>query len=323
MRILLLVFLLASGVLVSGVLADSQAGTCPDTAQAETQEDCPWAGIARTLSERAEQGGVLDLKTAAPELCSQIRRDSRNATFKSLWGESINFDELAKGIIVDPPTLKALAQEFKVPYISDRISHAGVEHTYGYLFSTLKTAFGYKRARWVHGDTDRGFGLVPGTLSPEAPKTSGGTLFSNASYFFGRIAFRTDRRELRQLKSHSSGVAESLRKFNYSVLKPVRLEEVIPSKDVILRTDLVPFTVKPESSDASPNQYLLVYSVVVNGHAKLITGFPVGQSFVDSTLNKDALGDNKPIMTRYNGYIEDVSGETFTGTRRVIPGTNP
>src|SRR6185437_3416867 len=127
--------------------------------------------------------------------------------------------------------------------------HAGMEHTYGYLFSTLKTAFGYKRARWVHGDTERGFGLQVGALGPDTPKVSGGSLFSNATYFFGRIAFRDNPELLAALKRGSKAVAKQILQFDYTSLKTIRLEETIASKNVSLRTDLVPFAIKPENPD--------------------------------------------------------------------------
>src|SRR5205823_4357190 len=108
-----------------------------------------------------------------------------------LWGTSINYDELAKAIIVHPAILRALDKSFvshapmEVQNIDAQapesvatarllgvapthdpaghpLAHAGMEHTYGYLFSVLKTSFGYKRARWVSGESERGFGLKTG-----------------------------------------------------------------------------------------------------------------------------------------------------------------
>ncbi len=303
--------------------ADLQPAVCPDSSLGETQEDCPWGGIARALSQEAQSRPLhpSDLKQAAPALYPQIERDGKLGTLKGLWGTSINYDELAKGIIIDPAILKMLAETFRVKLtdamLADHLSHAGMEHTYGYLFSTLKTAFGYKRARWVHGDTERGFGFPVGTLGPQAPEVSGGTLFVNATWFMGHIAFREEPANLQILKRHENDVAKVLRDFDFTSLKPIRLEETIPSKGVVLRTDLVPFKVTSGDANSTVNSSLLVYSVVVGGKARLITGFPVTQTFVDNTLNKDGLGDNKPITTRYNAYIDGVTGNTFTGTRRV------
>ena len=227
--------------IITLLLATAAHGaTCPDTANGETQEDCPWAGIARGLSELAQTKRLTaeDLKQASPSLFQQITRDAEETSLKALWGTSINYDEFAKGVIVDPAILKVLAETFRVKLtdsmLAEHLSNAGMEHTYGYLFSRLKTAFGYKRARWVRGDLERGFDLPVGTLGPQAPQASGGSFFSNVTYFFGRIAFRDDPGLLRTLEKHSSGVAKCLREFDYSSLKPIRFEESIPSKGIVL-----------------------------------------------------------------------------------------
>jgi hypothetical protein len=316
---LLPLFFLASHAVSQG--ASTQDATCPNTTLGETQEDCPWAEISRT--------SPFDLKKEDPTLATQITTDGERHQLKNLWGQSINYDELAHGIILDPILLKSLSQLFKTPWISDRVTHAGLEHTYGYLFSTLKTAFGYKRARWVHGDIERGFSMTVGTFGPHASETSGGTLFSNVTYFFGEIAFRNDPIPLATLKRFAdmtpNAFAEGVKNFNYSSLKTVRLEETIAnennqtaSRPVVLRTDLVLFPNKPTDVTPNSNQYLLIYSVVTEGSAKLITGFPVSPSFVDQTLNPSNLGEHKPITVRYNAFIEGLSGETLQGTRRIV-----
>jgi hypothetical protein len=303
-RLLKKVFLLA--VLSIG-LSHAALAVCPDPSLGETSEDCPFAEIART----EQAGGKFDLKHSDPLLYGQLLQDAQHSGMKSLWGQSSNFDELAKATIVDPPILKSLAELFKTPWISDQISHAGLEHVYGYLFSTLKTDFGYKRARWVRGEMEGGFGLKEGTLSPETPSGSGGTLFQNVTYFFGRIAFRDDPLRLKTLERDSPEVAKQVKGFNYAELKTQRLEEIIASQKVMIHTDFVPFPTRPD-------HFLLVYSIVSNGVSMLITGFPVDKSFVDNRLNEDDLGEHKPIVTRYNAFLEGISTKSFTGTRRVV-----
>ncbi|MBC7473506.1 MAG: hypothetical protein H7263_04390, partial [Candidatus Sericytochromatia bacterium] len=67
--------------------------------------------------------------------------------------------------------------------------------------------------------------------------------------------------------------------------------------------------------------YLLVYSIYDSDvkQNKLITGFPVEKSFVERTIKADTLGSDKPITTRYNGYIKDLSGVlNITGERKVV-----
>jgi hypothetical protein len=295
--------------------------TCPDSTLKETKQDCPWAGIARELTQRATQKTLTvdDFRALAPQIAAQLKADSSKTDLKALWGESINYDELAHGVILDPAILKAMAEIFKTPYINDRTAHAGMEHTYGYLFSTLLTAYGYKRARWVQGEVEAGFGLPQGVLSPFAPRTKG-TLFENVSFFAGNIAFRGEHDNLKILHRHRFNVSKAIRDFHFFPLKVTRLEETIAegtgNPKVVLRTDLVPFT-HPNTATPTGDQYLLVYSVVVSGSAKLITAFPVNQSMFDSVVIAANLGDAKPIITRYNGFIDGVSGKSFIGSRKV------
>jgi hypothetical protein len=52
--------------------------------------------------------------------------------------------------------------------------------------------------------------------------------------------------------------------------------------------------------------------------AQLITAFPVETSFVESALAADSLGENKPIITRYNAYVDGITGTAWTGLRRKL-----
>jgi hypothetical protein len=287
------------------------------------------------------------LKQLVPDLDHALQADARRDAWKALWGRSINYDELAHGVIVHPAILAAIAERFglrspmilmnfKADAIKDspaaqalgkpvttdpaghQLVHAGMEHTYGYLFSVLKTSFGYKRARWVRGEIEKGFGLEPGLLGP-APQA--GTLFSNVTYFAGHIAFRGEPAKLALLRKGGKDLPAAIRDFDYSKLAPVRVEETVEAKDssgesrkVTLRTDLVPFF-HPQA-----DTHLLVYSVndpMIGGEV-LITAFPVNQSFVDTVTNPGNLGEGKPVQTRYNGFVEGVTGVKLTGTRKLV-----
>lgn len=305
--------------------------SCPDIALAEKEEDCPWAKVARTMIVAADNGHpvVPILKESTPQLVKQIEQDAKNPAFRQLWGMSINFDEFAKGVIVHPAILEALAEVFGAPKPSERIVHAGMEHVYGYLFSVLKTSFGYKRARWVQPTLEQAFELSGGLLGP---KPSQGTLFSNLTYFLGRIAFRSDRKELDVVRNRGSAHVEiprTLLQFPYNKLKITRLAETVtfPSelnkaRKIFLRTDFVSFLRVPEGQK---NTHLLIYSVVDPqlGGARLITAFPVEKSFYEKAIHSDGLGPDKPVMTRYNAYIEGLSGKEFKGERQVIQSEKP
>ena len=246
-------------------------------------------------------------------LARELSQDSKRIEWKSLWGSSINFDELAKGIIVQPAILKELAERFGVAYHEDsRIVHAGMEHTYGYLFSTLQTSFGFKRARWVQDDIEFGFGLPRGMLGP-APTE--GTLFSNVTYFIGNIVYGQEAAtsgELEEIKEGTVEIPKVLREYSFEKLQTARLKETVEvpgavPRQVTLRSDFVTF---PNIAAGRSNSALLIYSVQDSQEkvVHLITAFPVASSFVDQALAAQGLGPDKPIITRYNAYVSGVTG---------------
>lgn len=346
--------------------SDAQSkNACPDASIGETAQDCPWAGVARSLirAPKADIGSLLE--QLLPDLDAQLRSDAKRGAWKKLWGKSINFDELAQGVIVHPAILQTLSDKLRIPMgplhlthqaggnapglrdprppggeagapgdalreaarsmptdeSGHQLVHAGLEHTYGYLFSVLRTSFGYKRARWVEGEIARGFGLAEGLLSP---RPSEGTLFANVTYFAGRIAFRDEPSKIALLKRSAAGLPKALRDFPFGRLKPVRLDESVSAKDgtgdvrtVSLRTDLVPFLA---SAAPGKSSHLLIYSIKdpSRGGSALITAFPVAASFVEMVLKPEDLGDGRPVKSRYNAYVEGVSGKTLTGARKVL-----
>lgn len=308
-------------------LAHASSSTCPDLTLGEKAEDCPWSEVARNLISEADAGRPVlpTLKSSVPELFKQIERDAKNPSLRSLWGKSINFDEFAKGIIVHPEIIKSIGSIFGSEVTDQRVVHAGMEHVYGYLFSVLKTPYGYKRARWVQPTLEQGFQLTSKILSPTPPE---GTLFGNLTYFIGKIAFRNDPIELnilKKLKKDSPQVAKELITFPYNKLKVTRLIETLSvptssekTRTITLRTDLVRFQTDPQDQS---NSHLLIYSIVDPelGGAKLVTAFPVDTAFVEKTLNPENLGKEKTVLARFNAFVEGLSGKELKGERQVIP----
>lgn len=315
--------LVATGCSLPRNASASSTGRCPDEAAGETVEDCPWAAWARELEVEAgdTEGLARKFRERARIIAVQIEADSRRTAWKDLWGRSINYDEYAKGTIVRPALIETLSSIFGTS-VEDRLVHAGLEHTYGYLFSTLKTPFGYKRARWVRGEIETGLDLPKGLLGPSP---AGGTLFSNATYFFGRIAFRGEANPLGALDRHKSAVPKPLRDYDYESLPVTRLEETIRGvvkgmpRTVVLRTDLIPFKKVP----AGPgNTFLLIYSVKDSRKgSQLITAFPVEKGFVDRVSDSAGLGDDKPIVTRYNAHVDGITGQSHRGSRVLLGAT--
>lgn len=308
------------------------ASACPslDAKLKETEVDCPFAGQVRDLGTfmTTTEKAKAKFMELAPEVAARVQKESAlSKDFKMLWGASTNFDEGMKAIILNDTLYDALAEIMgNVPARNDRVVHAGTEHTYGYLFSNLLTAYGYKRLRWVRPDIEQGFGLSAGTIAPFP--TQGG-LFANVTYFAGSIAFRNEPAALKILDNEKAMVASNLVAFNYSGLKVTRLEEIValtPTRTVALRTDFVPFTDK-----IGDNAEVLIYSVLDSDQAlpSLITMFPVAASFRNGPLNPTTLGDNQKIQTRYNAFVpgwtampvlppaSPVPAVQLTGTRKV------
>jgi len=277
--------------------------TCPQVELGESEEDCPWAEVARELEKLQSNPKKMDelFIERLPDLRRSIRRDAKAGNLLSLWGKSLNYDENAKADIVLPPWLDRLLDFAGVEPRQDRIVHAGIEHTYGYLFSNLKTPFGYKRARWVRGVIEEDLGLTKGLLGP-AP--SSGTLFSNVTYLLAKIA-------LPDLAPPPSTVADEIARWDLRSYDRVRVVETVSDGDrrVEISTDLV----------AGKKGYLLVYSIKDSEAAgpRLITAFPVDAAFFDRVTSPQAQGADQPIRAQYNAYLENFSGREWRGARRL------
>jgi len=322
--VLVLVLLLS---LLSNVHAFPGVGnpSCPILLQKETDLDCPWAAIARSLEQVPASKVESHLNTIAPDFLKRLDLEAKHTeAMKQLWGQSINFDEGAKSIIVPDAIIDVILKRAGVrPRHSDKIVHAGFEHTYGYLLSNLKTPYGYKRLRWVRPDIENGFALPKGTIAPYPEK---GGLFANITYFAGRIVFRDETvqaQAARKILGETMGVSDDLKSFDFKTLHGKRLVETLklPSgRTVEIRSDFVPFTVAAGESTGG-NAELLIYSVY-DSNLKLpylVTAFPIGKGFSDGATNPSGLGEAQKIATRYNAWISGVTDSKvpLTGTRSV------
>jgi hypothetical protein len=315
--------------------------TCPITTENETVLDCPWAAIARDLAPayegvedrtEATKRTVTALSEKASDFWKRLATDAKKTgRGKSLWGRSLNFDEAAKATIIPEPVIDAILERARVPSrghgvrteLAPRVVHAGVEHTYGYLLSNLKTPYGYKRLRWVRPDIEKGFGLEEGSISP-APKDGG--LLANVTYFAGRIAFRGEHpteKKARRVLDRMGGVSKSVRTYRYDRVHGRRLKETLVLSDdrtVEIRTDFVPFTAASGEATGG-NTELLIYSVRDSAEKLpyLVTAFPIAKGFSDGALDPKNLGSGKPISTRYNLFVPGVTDvkRLFEGKREA------
>jgi hypothetical protein len=317
---------------------------------AEAPEDLPWAEVSRTVEKINAPGFIRrTLNRELPGFLKQIEADARRPELLSLWGLSRNIDEshlIDRQKTVPPSLLEFFNSILKVPFdASYEIGHAGLTHTYGYLFSTLETPYGFKRARYVRGEIEAGFGLPAGLLGGRHPE---GSLLLNLTLLAGPVAFRSDPDALRVLAALLRKTARrappSLLNFDFSRLRPKTLVESVRldssgagEKLLEFRTDLVPFlaTATAAASGGGPkggNVALLIHSIRITRGGKsdhrLITVFPVGAAFGDSLFDPKTLGDAVSIKLRYNAMLPaDLMSElpggpstpVLTGKRSILP----
>lgn len=264
-----------------------------------TAQDQYWNDL--TMESIEAKTSILNvLQENNPALYSQILRDSKDPYLPMQWGQSLNFDSGAKKIIVENKIIADLQKLFNIEN-DNKIVHAGIIHTYGYLFSVIDTPFGYKRKRWIDPAVNKAFELSGNSLSPD---TIDGGMLSNVTYFAGMLAFK-NKSDLSLLKNVSNEVFT----YNYSQLKYDRLEEVL--KDYTLVTTFVPF---PNSQE----DYLLIYSVInhIDNKEQLITVFPVNADSYKKAIDPKGLGANQKITLRYNAYLPGLPAE-LQGLRKV------
>jgi hypothetical protein len=273
---------------------------------------------AQAMIAAAEKGqsvaGVLEKR--CPHIHRQILQDRHYPGLLSLWGRSVNRDENTGQIIVHPAILQAIGELAGVP-MRGLVVHAGLQHTYGYLFSLIDTPYGAKRDRWLSTHLERGFGLDLSLLS-DRPRE--GTLLANLTWFLGQLVYRDRPRSLRRLEQNAQAPAPELIDYDYARLSVCRVVEqvVVPgkrSREVALLTDLVPFPHPP--ADWEAENTLLAYSVQNGARSplKLVTAFPVRPDAVREIKAAVPLQGTVEVRLRYNAYVAGLYGRPVPGRR--------
>lgn len=219
------------------------------------------------------------------------------------WAHSSPIDANAHGEILPEATRARLGMT--TAYLSETrpFVHAGLMHSYGYLFSTLQTPYGLKGKRWVESRIDERLGLAAGTLAPVP--VEGGEFLHNLTWLLyhltgdweaippalqGRIAGEI---------SPSLGRKEDFPRPEGVVEEKVAYEN---GEHLVVRTHFFPLAplADYETRDAS----LLVYSVVYPGSEipRLVTAFPVDAGFVARVLDPNAPAVE--FVSRYNLVLD-------------------
>jgi hypothetical protein len=226
------------------------------------------------LAARLEAGETpRQLEDAVPHLEENLATAARVSAER--WTDSTTFDELAKAEIASTRLLDQLGVRRTV---TAGVTHvpAGVMHTYGYLFAQLQTAFGLKGKRWIESRVDERLGLAANAFSPFAPS---GEFLSNVTAALDPLtqASSTPRltEEIDWRTPDGSGVHGTVRTF----LVPLR------------------------PLDGSTDVALLIYTLQLDGKQRLVTAFPVGETFAQQLrATPAAAGD--AFMPRFNLYVD-------------------
>jgi hypothetical protein len=296
---------------------------CPDTTQKETFEDCPWSEMARDILQEPKKC-IAILKKQTPFLLPKLKLDKNAAIAFRHWGLAKNFDDNAKAVIVEDPILRCIAQILNLEKTIQQepqyqTVHAGLQHTYAYLFSNTPTPYGYKRARWTNGDLKNGFGFEK--MNPLFPDSKKGAFLTNVTYFFAKFAFKDDAALLSELEiegKKNKALAESLLLYKKEKYEIQKLVEHVKNTDYKIHTVFVKMNTEKIKSS---NTHLLIYWIENTKAAtkQLITGFPVEASFVTKALDAKGLGEDKPITLRYNAFVPELTSSVspLTGLREI------
>lgn len=271
------------------------------------------ASAALLGSARAGRISISDFEAIVPAIASQIRQDKSSCVLP-LWGKSSNMDEVANQRIVDPKILSTIGRLANTKIGGKSIYHAGLMHTYGYLFSTVQTPYGFKRDRWVSSKIESGLGLPKHTISP---LPSSGTLFSNVSFLLAQIAGRGTKEFASKKSWAEKGFNQRLLDFDVEDFKGLRIVESLtgPSgkKEYDFHSDIIQFKTKDLIDES-----LLVYSIQVRGAIrKLYTCFPI-QNETRNELVKLAKRNAGAIDARYNAVIESTQNGRLIGSSQII-----
>jgi hypothetical protein len=273
---------------------------------------------AKAMAASAEKGQsvIPILEKRCPHVYRQVLEDRKFPGLLSLWGRSVNVDENVGQVIVHPAIVQAIGELAGVPMRSP-VVHAGLLHTYGYLFSLIETPYGAKRDRWLSPHLARGFGLDLSLLS-DRPKQ--GTLLANLTWFLGQIVYRDRPHSLRRLGRNAQAPAPALRDYDFARLAVCRIVEQVLldaklKRQVSLLTDLVPFPQPPP--DPGGESALLAYAVQngVRAPVKLVTAFGVRSEVVSALKASVPPRGGVEVRLRYNAYVPGLYGRAAPGRR--------
>ena len=269
---------------------------------------------------RSVQRACQIMASETPGIYEQLEQIRDQPAALAFWAGSYNFDENARLSIVHPRILEAIGTITDCD-LNGPPFHAGLLHTYGYLFSVIDTPFGKKRDRWLNARIARGFKLAKSLLGPQP---AAGTLLTNLTYFVGSITYRDDPRQLRKIQQLRSQVADQIVDYDYARPTRRRLIEkaVVPRPQrrmVRLVTDLAPFF--PARKNHKHVSSLLIYSTKDGTDQRLLnTVFEMKARNAAALWDGNATVISPQIRPRYNSAITGFSA-ALNGKREWVSPT--
>lgn len=223
---------------------------------------------------------------------------------------STTVDEHAGAAVIPDWFGEMIHRRAGLPFHRD-LAHAGLTHTYGYLFSNTVTPYGLKRDRWINGDIAAVLGIDRRWLTGNPPA---GTLLANATYCFASIAGFTTVPP----SAHLDGAVAPDR-FDLSVITESATHEQVGDdrRPLDAPTVIRTYLFRPADPPRAPDRTLLVYTVERNGLELLVTGFAVHDDYARSLLDEDP-GGRFPL--RFNARIIGI-GTLLIGSRSVARNT--
>lgn len=246
--------------------------------------------VYKRLYERLESGETAkDLEDVLPGLTADMK--TAVGVSQAYWSDCTPYDELAKADILPAPVMARLGIHRSV---DGGVAHApaGLMHTYGYLFSQLRTSFGLKGKRWLESRLDERLGLPAGTFSPAPPEGEFASNVTAALLAVTGSRARLPRASKAAPKAAEAGYVEQ----RVSWLKP---DGTVAAG--VARTHLVPLA--PLKDLESADAYLLVYELVTDGRSRLVTAFPIDAGFAKTFLDAQP-AKGGAFAPRFNLYVD-------------------
>lgn len=255
--------------------------------------------LAKTAGERQRKRLLND---RMPRLARHMRRMRNENAVLRRWGQSVNVDENVGCQIVSPVVLDLVGQ-YAGQRMDEPAYHSGLQHTYGYLLSTIQTPYGYKRDRWLSPTIEQGFGLPAKSLHAFPNR---GTLLTNLTQFLSELSLRT------QSPPAISGAVTSFRRCKLTEIQGWRISE--KTRLVEIFTDIFPF----RNLGVGESNSLLVYTIRRGrGPAKIYTTFPIDEQTQNRLVAKRQ-SKNVRIRLRYNSFVAGFPSEGLVGSRKCF-----